>query len=84
MAGNDGLPAAQPERLRAFAGRCAIELEVAAAHAGRLDFKHDFAGTRRWIGKAARLDLAVADKNDAFHVLALYLSMNGLAGAPWA
>src|SRR5205085_11841923 len=46
----------------------AVDVQVAAAHAGRLDFEHDVARSRRRIGEVAQFKLAVAEKHDAFHV----------------
>src|SRR6185436_2453038 len=57
--------ASEPER-RAHAAarsRCAIGVQVAAAHAGGLHLDHNFAGSRRRIRKFLQLELALAQKN---------------------
>jgi hypothetical protein len=57
---------AQAERRGFSAGR-AIEFEIAAAHAGRLDFDDDIVRPRRWVGKVRNLQFASAKKNHATH-----------------
>src|SRR5262245_36454567 len=47
--------------------RRAVELEVRAAHPGSLHLDDHLARTRRRIGKAAQLDLAVAEKGCPAH-----------------
>jgi hypothetical protein len=60
VAGNNrALELAKPKRRGFSAGR-AIELEIAAAHSGRLDFDDDVMGPRRRIGKFGDLQFASA------------------------
>jgi hypothetical protein len=58
---------AEPERRRAAAHGRAIELQVAPAHAGSLDFEDHFAGSGLGIRELAQFELPVAEKDDAFH-----------------
>jgi hypothetical protein len=62
--------AAEAERGSSAAGG-AVEFQVAAAHAGGFDLQHDLAGPRRRVGELSQLDLAVAGKDHAFHLMLL-------------
>jgi hypothetical protein len=44
-------------------------VQVTAAHTRRFDLEHHVAGTRRGVGEVAEFELAVTDKNDAFHAI---------------
>ena len=60
--------AAEAERRGAAPGRAgAVELEVAAAHAGRPDLEHDLVRARRGVGEVAQFQLPVAQEHDALH-----------------
>src|SRR5690606_1674993 len=68
VAGDDRLgEIAQAERPLGLAGRGAVELEIAAAHARGLDLQHDLAGTRTRVGKVADLQLAITGEHHAAH-----------------
>src|SRR5580700_9713874 len=56
---------AEPER--GGPARGAIELQVAAAHAGRLDLDHDVVRPRRRVGKFHQLQFAFAKECHAAH-----------------
>src|SRR5207344_2373212 len=58
---------AQSERGLRRPGRRAVELQIRAAHARGLHLDDDFARAGRGIGKAAQLDLALAQEDDAAH-----------------
>src|SRR5579862_2892420 len=58
---------AEPERSSPTGG--AIELQVAAAHAGCLDLDHDIVRSRCWIGKFHELQFAFAEESHAPHGL---------------
>src|SRR5580704_17948831 len=58
---------AEPKRSGPAGG--AIELQVAAAHAGGLDLDHNVVRSRRWIGKFHELQFAFAEKSHAPHRL---------------
>src|SRR5262249_8281476 len=45
----------------------AIDVQVAAAHAGRLDLEHDVARPRHRVGKITQRELAVTEKHAALH-----------------
>ena len=60
--------AAQAERRLRSAGRRAVELEIAAAHARGLHLDHHLAGTWRRVREIANLDFSVAQEYRAFHV----------------
>jgi hypothetical protein len=45
----------------------AVELEIAAAHAGGLDLQHHLARTGRRIGEVSELELPVAGEDDSAH-----------------
>jgi hypothetical protein len=47
--------------------RRAVIVQIAAAHAGRLDLEHHVARPRCGIGKVPELELAIAEKHDALH-----------------
>jgi hypothetical protein len=58
---------AQSERNSAAC--CAIELEIAAAHAGSLDLDDNLARSRNRIGKFRELQFALAEERYAAHCL---------------
>ena len=67
VTGNDRpLELAKSKRRGFFAGR-AIELEIAAAHARRLDLQHDLARSRRGVGKLHEVQAALPREDDAAH-----------------
>ena len=68
------LELAKPKRRGFSAGR-AIELEIAAAHSGRLDFDDDVMGPGRRIGKFGDLQFASAQKAHPVHHVLLELPM---------
>ncbi len=71
VSGDHGLAGTtEAERGCLVAGR-PVELEIAAAHAGGLDGKHDLAGPRRRIGKLLDLELSLSEKDDSAHGAAL-------------
>jgi hypothetical protein len=57
---------AQAER-SGFPAARAIELEIAAAHAGRLDFDDDIVRPGRRVGKVRNLQFALTEKSHATH-----------------
>ena len=59
--------AANTESRTGSTGRRAVELEVAAAHPGRLDLQHDFAWPWRGVREVPQLEAAVAGEHNAFH-----------------
>jgi hypothetical protein len=68
VAGDDRLgQIAQAQRPLRLAGCGAIELEIAAAHARRLDLEHHVARTRGRVRELPQLKLPVTQKYDAFH-----------------
>src|SRR5262249_37053940 len=75
VAGNDRLGAALEAgggipRLEARA----VDVQVAAAHAGGLDLQHHLARPGRGLGELAQLELAVTEKHHALHVTLLVLA----------
>jgi hypothetical protein len=64
----DGRIAAAPDAARvAAARRGAIAVQVAAAHARRLDLEHDLARARRRVLEFHQFKLAVSGKDDTTH-----------------
>ena len=47
----------------------AIDVQVAAAHAGRLDLEHHVARAGRRVGELAQFELPVPGEHDAFHAI---------------
>src|SRR5882724_13542656 len=74
VAGNDRAGELAEAQRRSTADR-AVELQIAAAHAGSLDLEHDFAGSRRRIRKLHELNLASAGEYDSFHALLLLFGL---------
>src|SRR5207302_7711613 len=65
--GDDRLrPVAQTQRRLRRARRRAVELEIAAAHAGGLHLDHDLAMAGRGVREIADLDFLVAQEYGAF------------------
>src|SRR5690242_18557824 len=75
--GDDGPAAAKPERGGGIAG-CAVRVQIAAAHPGRLHLEDDLARTGGRVGKVLELELAIAEEYDAAHG-----SLLGLEARPY-
>src|SRR5205085_9267115 len=75
VSGNDalGAPDAAGHRAAWLGGRPVI-VQVAAAHARRLDLEHHVARARRGVGEVAQLELSVTEKHHAFHASLLIRS----------
>jgi hypothetical protein len=62
-------------------GRCAadnaVEFEIAAAHAGSLDFEYCFSGPGCWIRHIANFDFAITEKVDSAHWRFLVFQVRG-------
>ena len=66
MSGDDrAVRLAEPERGGRTGG--AIELEIAAAHAGSLDFDDHIVRSGRWVWKFGELQLSFAEESHAAH-----------------
>jgi hypothetical protein len=50
-----------------FAWRCAVELQVTAAHARGFDFQNNLVWTGCWVVEVLQLDLFIAGKDCTFH-----------------
>jgi len=70
MAADDGpAAAAEAEGLGRIAGG-PVGVQIAPAHARGLDGDDDLAGTGRGVGELAKLQLALAEKDDSVHGVA--------------
>jgi len=65
--GDGRIGAAADASRHAAARRGAISMQVAAAHARRLDLEHDLAGTRRRVREFYQFKFPVSGKDDTAH-----------------